>query len=144
MENYFRVRVNSLSFSCAKELISILTENFLRFVTLKKITKCLTVASLIMKVGQNFKAAPWYKYKFSIFTKKVQFYFELHFRKNGCWVKHKFRFYTVLAWRQSTAIALFRFDSCRSCVQSFNKLFLSPGENAHFKGEQLRSCVIRQ
>ena len=86
----------------------------------------------------------WYEYKFTIFTKKVQFYFELHFGNNGCWVKHKFWFYTVLAWRQSTALALFKFDSCRSCVQNFNKLFLSSGENALFKGEQLRSCVIRQ
>ena len=64
------------------------------------------------------------------FTKKVQFYLKLHFGNNGCWVKYKFWFYTVLAWRQSTAIALFRFDSCRSCVQSFNKLFLSPGDHA--------------
>ena len=71
------------------------------------------------RAGRSFVFVPllnfhieWYKYKFTDFTKKVQFYFELHFRNNGCWVKHKFRFYTVLAWRQSTAIALFSFDSC--------------------------------
>ena len=79
---------------------------------------------------RKLRIIDWYEYKFTIFTKKVQFYFELHFGNNGCWVKHKFRFYTVLAWRQSTAIALFRFDSCRSCVQSFNKLFLSSGDHA--------------
>ena len=64
------------------------------------------------------------------FNQKVQFYLELHFGNNGCWVKHKFWFYTVLAWRQSTALALFRLNSCRSCVQSYNKLFLSTGDHA--------------
>ena len=78
---------------------------------------------------QKLRIRGWYRYKFSVFTKKVQFYSKLHFGNNGCWVKHKSWFYTVLAWRQSTAHALLRCDSCRSCVQSFDKLFLSPGDD---------------